>query len=235
MLAFGLALSWLACSHATDVYVGSDLDPAPPPPAVAGAVATPPQAVPAGGASAGETNSGGAGGADDVVSVAGSSAPPPPDPPDVQPATCAVGSADCDASPANGCETDTTNDPAHCGSCQLACVAPDCACVGGERVVACPAGMGDCDGLADNGCETDLANDEQNCGTCAFVCVTGGAGVAGASCQDGACVLTCQLPTRRGDCDGDPANGCETDLYHDADHCGSCGMQCAACIDTRCL
>jgi hypothetical protein len=34
---------------------------------------------------------------------------------------CSIGFADCDAEPANGCETETDTDPEHCGSCELAC------------------------------------------------------------------------------------------------------------------
>jgi hypothetical protein len=32
----------------------------------------------------------------------------------------------------------------------------------------------------------------------------------------------------RNDCDGDPGNGCETDLTTDREHCGECGRACAA-------
>jgi hypothetical protein len=39
---------------------------------------------------------------------------------------------------------------------------------------------------------------------------------------DGGC------PTGRGDCDGNPANGCETDFALDPSHCGYCGHVCPA-------
>jgi len=32
-----------------------------------------------------------------------------------------------------------------------------------------------------------------------------------------------QCPPGRGDCDGDPANGCEADLSTDTDNCRACG------------
>lgn len=30
------------------------------------------------------------------------------------------------------------------------------------------------------------------------------------------------------DCDKDPSNGCETDIYNDSENCGSCGNECSA-------
>jgi len=48
-------------------------------------------------------------------------------------------------------------------------------------------------------------------------------------------------PMGLGDCDGDPANGCEVDLRNNPDHCGGCGMACfrapnvvRACRSTGC-
>lgn len=48
-------------------------------------------------------------------------------------------------------------------------------------------------------------------------------------------------PMARGDCDGDPANGCETDLSSDPANCRACGHGCvgvhvdvALCVDGRC-
>ncbi len=42
------------------------------------------------------------------------------------------------------------------------------------------------------------------------------------------------------DCDGDPLNGCETDLASDRENCGSCGSRCelenayASCSEGNC-
>lgn len=42
------------------------------------------------------------------------------------------------------------------------------------------------------------------------------------ACRGGECVCLSSF----GDCDGDAANGCETDLYLSAAHCGACGSVC---------
>ncbi len=63
---------------------------------------------------------------------------------------------------------------------------------------------------------------------------------AGRACDGrGACgAATCAVGT--GDCDGSTANGCETSLRFDVNHCGACGRRCAlpsataSCIDGAC-
>lgn len=47
-----------------------------------------------------------------------------------------------------------------------------------------------------------------------------------ASTKPDASALVC--PAGKGDCDLDPANGCETTLAGNAQHCGACGRDCAA-------
>ncbi len=45
--------------------------------------------------------------------------------------------------------------------------------------------------------------------------------------------LTCSGALQ--DCDANPANGCETDIFLDSQHCGDCNQPCThACIDGRC-
>jgi hypothetical protein len=47
-------------------------------------------------------------------------------------------------------------------------------------------------------------------------------------------------PANKGACDGDPDNGCETNLLTDPDHCGACGEDCntpfgtGACVEGEC-
>jgi hypothetical protein len=70
-----------------------------------------------------------------------------------------------------------------------------------------------CDGV-DNDCDAqvdedfDLDNDPQNCGACGHVCELP---QAVAKCEGGAC-LVAACEDGYGDCDGDPANGCEMAL-----------------------
>ncbi len=88
--------------------------------------------------------------------------------------TCGFGSADCDGDPANGCETDTLNDPGHCGGCNSVCASGGngvAVCVKGTCQLECNDGFGDCDGSAKNGCETPLASDPKNCGACKVACM----------------------------------------------------------------
>jgi hypothetical protein len=58
--------------------------------------------------------------------------------------SCNAGFADCDMNASNGCETDTQNDPAHCGGCGISCGGQ--ACMSG----VCAAGGAD-GGGADGG------------------------------------------------------------------------------------
>lgn len=72
-----------------------------------------------------------------------------------------------------------------------------------------------CDGV-DNNCDGQV--DER-----AVVSVANGMG----SCKAGkVSVLSCNKGFS--DCDKDPANGCETDIYNDNENCGSCGNACTA-------
>ena len=139
---------------------------------------------------------------------------------------CEAGFADCDGDTANGCEVDTTSSPAACGACGTRCDPPNAsaACVAGRcQLAACTAGFGDCDANATNGCETDTRATVSHCGTCGHACP--GAPNAVPACAVGACAILCTAGFA--DCDGDAANGCETDTRTTAAHCGGCGRACA--------
>lgn len=98
--------------------------------------------------------------------------------------TCVPGFADCNALPADGCETNlaTAND---CGGCGLKCPTlknVEMACISGTCSGTCLAGFGDCNGKVEDGCEKNLLKDKNNCGACGTRCLFG-------RCEQGACVF----------------------------------------------
>lgn len=85
---------------------------------------------------------------------------------------------------------------------------------------SCPSGWADCDEDPANGCEIDVSGDPDHCGACDHAC---GGDHASATCEQGACVLSCDPGF--GDCDGVASNGCETDLSTPS-NCLACGVVC---------
>ncbi len=127
--------------------------------------------------------------------------------------------------------TDGGVGPLHCDLSAHACVAcletlhcpSGTVCVGHACVpgcsdaLICTTGRMCCAG----GC-VDESADPLNCGACDRACAFANAApncVAG-SCAMGAC------NAGFGDCDGSAANGCETSVYGNQDHCGACGRAC---------
>ncbi|MEM9863358.1 MAG: putative metal-binding motif-containing protein [Myxococcota bacterium] len=137
--------------------------------------------------------------------------------------TCNAGFADCDGSPLNGCETNTTSN-ANCGGCGVVCAPAngfgECS-TGSCRITSCSPGVADCDGNAANGCETNTRT-LTDCGGCGLTCTRPG-GMA--SCATGTCEISGCAPLQ-GDCDGIGANGCETSLATTS-NCGGCGLSCS--------
>jgi hypothetical protein len=88
----------------------------------------------------------------------------------------------------------------------------------------CAEGRLSCRGGA---CDTDIATDMEHCGGCGRKCQSAN---GKASCTAGVCAVTCD--EGRLDCDGNLANGCETNPSNDDQHCGACGH---ACLGAQCL
>jgi hypothetical protein len=88
----------------------------------------------------------------------------------------------------------------------------------------CPAGTGACDADPANGCETDTNTSTANCGGCGLDCVIPGGTPA---CVGGICQVN-MCSGFNADCDMNAANGCESNLLNDVDHCGSCMFSCKA-------
>jgi hypothetical protein len=93
----------------------------------------------------------------------------------------------------------------------------------------CESGYLDCDGDKTNGCETPIS--VSNCDTCGSICQP--ANTVGPVCSPGSgCGYTSCAPFGTGgsfylDCDGNTANGCESNPSA-ASTCGSCGNRCGA-------
>ena len=133
------------------------------------------------------------------------------------------GKADCNTDGSDGCETDitTVND---CGSCGKHCNSTHATpgCTGGKCTIKCFPGFDDCDGDATTGCEAETGTDVFNCGTCGLKC---GDNHASPKCVAAKCTLTCSAGW--GDCNMDPADGCEVNTATDRTHCGSCSNACS--------
>ncbi len=142
--------------------------------------------------------------------------------------TCNSGHGNClqpaSPTPDDGCETVTTSNSKHCGSCSNACSGLQYC--NSTTCTACPAGKGDCDGNSANGCETDVGSDPLNCGGCGRKCST--ANVLSLSCNGGVCDSICK--PGHSNCSQPSAptadDGCEQGA-NDA-HCGSCSNSCTA-------
>jgi hypothetical protein len=91
----------------------------------------------------------------------------------------------------------------------------------GGSGTTCNPGFADCDGDAANGCETALST-VNNCGACGVVCASAPGAVA--QCSSGVCTSACVAG--QADCNGNSADGCETNLTSDVSNCGSCGGIC---------
>jgi hypothetical protein len=138
--------------------------------------------------------------------------------------SCGGGTTNC-----GGACVNTATDPMNCGACSRACSLPNVAtnaCAGSACVVGgCATGFGDCDRTAANGCETNVRGaDVNNCGGCGVACSFAN---AAATCATGTCALG-MCNAGFGNCDANPANGCEISTNTDNANCGACGRVCAA-------
>ncbi len=139
--------------------------------------------------------------------------------------TCNTGFHRCGAS----CLSNMS--PAACGSSCSPCSAPDHAtgtCDGTRCDFVCDAGFTRCGSIC-----LDTRGDVNNCGTCGRRCGSANttAICSGGTCSHGACY------TGYDDCNSDPADGCETNLWSNAT-CGACGRACGSgysCLRGTCV
>jgi hypothetical protein len=135
----------------------------------------------------------------------------------------------------------TAADLMNCGGCGIQCMGKNATwkCSNSACTVAsCNPGFGDCNGMPADGCETPLSNDPKNCGTCGKVCMIANAMT---TCTNSVCSVT-KCSQGYGDCDNNPANGCEVMLGSDPNNCGMCGTKCsglpnanANCMNAMCV
>jgi hypothetical protein len=144
---------------------------------------------------------------------------------------CAPGFGDCNATEADGCETDVTSNAADCGACGVTCTGrPHTSggtCSAGKCQLSCAVGYADCNGDPSDGCEVNTKTDPANCNSCKHQCTAGGFETT-PSCSAGVCGLVCASPNY-GDCNANLASdGCETNLLTDSANCGACANPCGA-------
>ncbi|MBX3220317.1 MAG: hypothetical protein KF795_07330 [Labilithrix sp.] len=158
---------------------------------------------------------------------------------------CGGFSADCNGDVAtntcssDGCEVaDLRTDRNNCGGCGIACAAGE-ECLnegfGYECAVPCSRfGKVYCPNTDE--C-VDFLTDPNHCGGCGSFCPAAGANQIRV-CDKGLCKYDCAPGFA--DCNGNTADGCETNLRAHPGNCGSCGNRCDVaegqpCVEGKCL
>ncbi|MFZ5891349.1 MAG: hypothetical protein ACOY0T_09885 [Myxococcota bacterium] len=141
---------------------------------------------------------------------------------------CNTNFGDCDREipTPNGCETPLTSNT-NCGACNKPCDIPNAteSCATGSCVQGgCNTGFADCS-AALAGCETPLGSNT-NCSTCNDTCqpVHVTQNICTGTPPNSRCTPTCQPGYKS--CDGDPSDGCETDI-NTPQNCGDCFAACS--------
>ena len=125
---------------------------------------------------------------------------------------CPSGQSDC-----NGVCVDLSSDPLNCGACGFVCPTGT-ACVGPGMCGPCAMSCAPGQYCRLNACVSAASATQCGTGSQNAPCGTG------SSCVAGECVCA----SGRADCDGQRANGCETDIESDANNCGGCEVACVA-------
>jgi hypothetical protein len=147
---------------------------------------------------------------------------------------CDAGWGDCDGDPTNGCETplDTIAD---CGACGATCTGADPVCTDTAGARRCGTTCSGSTILCGGTC-ADTDTSTAHCGGCGRACAPAN---AIGRCAAGSCGIEACAPGFD-DCNGDPADGCETRL-DTLTSCGACGARCElpgateACMGGRCV
>ncbi|HEX2876133.1 MAG TPA: hypothetical protein VHP33_33005, partial [Polyangiaceae bacterium] len=128
---------------------------------------------------------------------------------------------------ADGCEINLKVNKLNCGACNKVCpdLNGDPSCNDGLCEITCAEGFEDCDKNVDNGCEINTKTNSKNCATCGHACPADPGNSA--YCQNSACGQS-KCDAGKGDCNGNPVDGCETTTADDVNNCGGCGVKCEA-------
>jgi hypothetical protein len=144
--------------------------------------------------------------------------------------TCDTGFAHC-MSGNTGCETATTSNVKHCGSCGndctdgadhvvgLTCTNSKCA------YTSCSPGYVDCNGSTNDGCESNPQTDIRHCGSCTTNCQVNVKNVVNQTCNTGNCDYDACQPFFA-DCNGLHSDGCECACGAATQNCCPAGAAC---------
>jgi len=134
---------------------------------------------------------------------------------------CLPGFANCDGNATNGCEA-ALDGTGSCGGCGTICGGGTPLCAPAGMTFACSSGCTGSQVRCGSSC-VDTQRDVTDCGACGTACPA--VANAARSCDAGRCGFACNAGF--GDCDGNPANGCEVFLGTSVASCGTCGNVCA--------
>jgi hypothetical protein len=144
---------------------------------------------------------------------------------------------DTDKTLCNGKCVDLNRAHDNCGACGNVCTFPHAYgyCESGKCIPdGCEPPWAKCDNNPASGCEVNLFSDVKNCGSCDSTCDA--PNTVHTECIDGHCIIM-QCNPDRGNCDNNPANGCEEDLSISMTNCGMCQHLCPGgqyCDQGRC-
>lgn len=151
--------------------------------------------------------------------------------------SCNAGWGNCNGVYGDGCETNINTSLSNCGACNNTCSVahgtPVCSS-GACAIASCSAGYANCNGLYSDGCETNTTSNVNHCGACNNACASipnGSSACTGSTCTIGSCF------SGYANCNGVYADGCETNITNNNNHCGSCGTVCPAgktCVSGLC-
>jgi hypothetical protein len=153
---------------------------------------------------------------------------------------CVPGFGNCDSIESTGCEVNLKSSVQNCGACAIKCPSPvnsTAVCASGTCAFQCQGAFDNCNNNVADGCEVDTGSDPLSCGACGFPCALAH---ATSGCSGGQCTIA-QCESGFASCDGNVANGCESELATDTGHCGSCSNACpvranatTTCVQGQC-